>query len=403
MRKSAGAIFAIWAWMPLLLLWAGCQESPPCTMHAVSMGETLAVVPGATLPSEVTLQPANNNLDVTVHQGRVFLAFRTSGSHFASATTELYVVSSEDAQTWRFEGKFFRGTDLREPRLLSWNGRLFLYFAVLGSDPLDFEPQGMMVSEHLAPGRFSEPEWFYEPGFIPWRARVENGVPYLLAYVGGENIYDVGGKPIEVHWLKTGDGINFEPVIPKQPMVLRGGGSETDFVFLDDGSLVAVSRDELGDELGWGTRICTAPAGDLGRWECVMDPKKYDSPLLFRQDGAVYLVGRRNLTESGNYDLFLRDLSPAEQTHRYEGDYSSRRKRCSLWRVDPEARRVEFVLDLPSQGDTCFPSLHRLGPDAVEIYNYTSPLDGPDLSWFESQLRPTVIVRTALGFRCLSE
>ncbi len=403
MRKPARTALAPLAWMPLLLLWAGCRESPPCTVHAVSTGETRAVIPGAALPPEVALQPANNNLDVTKHDGRVFLAFRTSGSHFASATSEIYVVSSEDEQTWRFEGKFFYGTDLREPRLLSWNGKLFLYFAVLGSDPLDFEPQGMMVSEYLGPGRFSEPEWFYEPGFIPWRVRVENGIPYLLAYVGGENIYDVNGKPIDVHWLTTGDGRTFTPVVPGQPLVLRGGGSETDFVFLDDGSLLAVSRVELGDELGWGTRICTAPKDDLGRWQCVMDPKKYDSPLLFRQDAAVYLVGRRNLTENGNYDLFLRDLPPAEQTHRYEGDYSSRRKRCSLWRVDPGTRQVEFVLDLPSQGDTCFPALHRLGPDAVEIYNYTSPLDGPDLSWFESQLRPTVIVRTALSFRCVSE
>ncbi|NMB77446.1 MAG: hypothetical protein GYA21_20230 [Myxococcales bacterium] len=381
----------------------GCSEGPRCLLHAVSQGDPNPVVPADGLPPEVALQPANNNLDVTVHQGRVFLAFRTSGSHFASATTELYVVSSEDATSWRFEGRFFRGTDLREPRLLSWGEKLFVYFAVLGSDPLAFEPQGMMVSEYLAPGRFSEPEWFYQSGFIPWRARVESGVPYLLSYVGGENIYEVNGKPIEVHWLKTSDGRTFEPVIPAQPVVLRGGGSETDFVFLDDGSLVAVSRDELGDELGWGTRICNAPRDDLGRWECVMDPKKYDSPLLFRQDGAVYLVGRRNLTESGNYDLFLRDLSPAEQTHRYEGDYSSRQKRCSLWRVNPHERRVEFVLDLPSRGDTCFPALRRLAPDTVEIYNYTSPLDGPDLSWFESQLRETVINRVTLTFECVFE
>ena len=377
-----------------------CAGSEPCTDFAVILGAPFQVVPGAGLPAEVVLRQANNNLDVVRHEGRVYLAFRTAPTHFASPDTAIYVVSSIDQQTWDFEARFTKATDLREPRLLSFDDRLFLYFAVLGSDPTKFEPQGMMLSEYQGPGSWSTPEWFYLEGFIPWRARVEDGIPYLVAYVGGEGIYEPGGKPLEVHWLATKDGRAFTPVIPGKPAVLVGGTSETDFAFLDDGSLIAVGRNEAGDARGFGSRICRATAEDLGNWSCLADPKKYDSPLLFRQGGAVYLVARRNVTETGDYDLGLDELPLSEQWVRYEADYSSRPKRCALWKVDPETRRIEFVLDLPSRGDTCFPALLREGQGTVEIYNYSSALDGGDVSWFEGQLNPTMILRTTLTLDC---
>ena len=78
------------------------------------------------------LQPL---LDIVLHDCRLFFAFRTAPSHFASPDTVLYVISTDDPaqKSWTFERRFYLGTDLREPRFLSWNGRLFLYFAVLGN------------------------------------------------------------------------------------------------------------------------------------------------------------------------------------------------------------------------------------------------------------------------------
>jgi hypothetical protein len=363
-----------------------------------TLSDPIRVVPSAGLPDEVTTQPANNNLDVTFHDGRVFLAFRTAQTHFAGRTVRLFVVSSADQVNWDFETTFFMETDLREPRLLSWNGRLFLYFAVLGTNPLDFEPQGMMVSEYQGPGEWTPAEWFYDEGFIPWRAKVIDDVPYLLAYVGGGSIYDLNPEPIDVHWLTTTDGVNWAPVIPGQPVVLSGGTSETDFVFLDDGSLVAVSRDEAGGPEGFGMRICRAPADDLGQWECVVDPRKYDSPLVFRHGPDVYLIGRRNVTGDGYYDLGYDDLPLPVQHILYELDYWIHPKRCSLWKIDPDELRVDFVLDLPSRGDTCFPGLLTWSADEFTVYNYTSPLDGPDEFWLQGQLGPTKIVRVDLAF-----
>ncbi len=363
------------------------------------LSEPVQIVPSVTLPENVKVQQANNNLDIVKHDNRIFFAFRTAPNHFASSETVMYVLSSVDEDNWEFETEIKRGTDLREPRFLSFNGKLFLYFAVLGSNPLKFEPQGMMITEYKGHGNWTEPVWVYLPGFIPWRTKVVNGKAYMLGYVGGENIYQNDREAVDVHWLTTEDGYNLEPVVEGKPVVLSGGNSETDFVFLDDGSLVAVSRNEEGDELGWGSKICMAQSDSLGEWECVPDPKKYDSPLMFRHGKDIYLIGRRNLTETGNYDLFMRELPADQQTLYYEYDYWQNPKRCSLWRVNPATLNVSFVLDLPSKGDTCFAGLIQLSDDEYLIYNYTSPLDGEDLSWFDGQRGPTIIYRTVLKFQ----
>jgi hypothetical protein len=164
--------------------------------------------------------------------------------------------------------------------------------------------------------------------------------------------------------------------------------------------MIAVQRDEAGDALGWGSKICRAPAGDLGNWQCKIDKRKYDSPLLFRHGDGVWLIGRRNLTATGNYDLDRDDLPPKDQTETYEVEYSFQPKRCSLWRVDPVSLTVSFVLDLPSKGDTCFASILPMSDRTYMVYNYTSPLGDPDYEpkWIEAQGRPTVIYRALLTF-----
>jgi hypothetical protein len=373
-----------------------------CGGDAASLPEVstpVAVVPSDGLPPEAAPMSANNNLDVVRHDGRVYLAFRTAATHFAGEEVAMVVVSSTDERTWAFETRLAIGTDLREPRFLSWNGRLFLYFAVLGKDPLDFEPQGFRMTERAA-GGWTAPVDVYLPGFIPWRTKVVNGTPYMIAYLGGESIYDDDPEPVEVHWLTTGDGLAWRPVVEGQAAVLRGGASETDFVILDGGAVVAVARNEAGDELGWGSKVCRAEPGALGDWRCAGDPRKYDSPLLFRRGREVWLIARRHLTDDGNYDLGLRELSHVEQTRRYQTAYSSERKRCSLWRVDPEALRVSFVVDLPSRGDTCFPGILEPDADPLVVYNYSTALDdsGADVPWLAAQIRRTLIYRMEVGF-----
>lgn len=362
-----------------------------------ALDEPQVLVPFETPPPGVVTQRSNNNLDITLFEGRYFLAFRTAPSHFASDQTVMFVVSSEDQRSWQLETRITLGTDVREPRFLNYAGELRLYFAKLGKDPLKFEPQGTFITRYEGPGSWTPPEeWTQKPGFIPWRLKEVDGTAYMIGYIGGENIYEIDGEPISVQWLKSNDGVAWEPVVPGQPTVEKGGGSETDWAFLPDGGVIAVTRNEAGDETGWGSKICRAEPWALGDWQCAPDKRKYDSPLVIRHQDDVYLVARRNVTETGYYDLERRDLSPKDQTELYLFEYSFQPKRCSLWKVDPDALAVNFVLDLPSFGDTCFPSALALGGSEYDVYNYTSPLDGEDVDWIVGQGIESSIYRIRL-------
>lgn len=365
------------------------DDAPP------SLTAPIVVAPSDALPREVVLLTAHNNLDVVWHDGRLFFALRTAPSHFASTETRLFVVSTTDQVEWRFEGRFHVSRDLREPRFLSLNGRLWMYFAVLGTDPLAFEPGGTRRSEYLGPGEWTPPEDAFGADFIPWRIQVHDGVAYLIGYGGGAGVYTAEGDPLEVEWLKSSDGETWSPV-GAQAKVLEGGVSETDFALLDDGAVVAVGRNEAGDADGFGSKICRAEAGALGDWRCATDPRKYDSPLVLTDGRKVWLIARRNVTETGNYDLGLDDLTPEQRWGRYQADYWGKPKRCSLWSVDPQALTVEHVLDLPSAGDTCFASAIPLGARTWLVYNYSSPFEKGDISWLQGQNAETLIYRTTL-------
>jgi len=370
------------------------------------------VVPSGAIRKLTDIQLANNNLDAVWHEGRMYLAFRTAPSHFASPEVRMVVVSSADLVTWDLEAVFDRDTDLRECRFLSWNGKLFLYIAVLGDKPWAFKPQGMLVTEKRDDGTWAEPEFFFKEGAIPWRTKVMDGVPYMLTYIGGENIYNFTGDGETVYWLTTTDGRVWTPAITgegadPEGVVLRGGNSETDFEFAANGDLIAVSRNEGGEipegddgkNGRWGMKLCRAKKESLGKWECIWDRKKYDSPLVFKQDGTIYLVGRRTLANDGYFDLERRDLDAVRQGQYYLSVYSSTPKRCSLWTIDPDRLEVNFVQDLPSAGDTCFASQVPLNDRQRMIFNYTSPFEkDPDMSWSVGQTTRTFIYRTTLVF-----
>ena len=140
----------------------GLDDAAPCpTLGAVcdvavpampTVSAPTIVAPSAGLPAAVVSQVSHNNLDVVWFRGRLFFAFRTAPYHFASPKVVMYVVSTTDQVHWEFEAKLEMKTDLREPRFLSFGGKLFFYFSVLGSDPLKFEPQGVRMSRYEGPG-----------------------------------------------------------------------------------------------------------------------------------------------------------------------------------------------------------------------------------------------------------
>jgi hypothetical protein len=396
--------------------WAAAHTPPappPCALgrHSARVLETRRIVPSDGLPAAIDVKRSNNNLDVTRFGGRTYLAFRTADSHFAGDSTIIHVVSSDDESTWRQEARFALGRDLREPRWLPLDGRLFLYVSLLGSSSYSFDPERVDVTELATPsrpvatgledadsppsGNFGPLEPAGLPGRIAWRTRVIDGRGYMTAYRGGEHLYSLSRQPMSVELYSTNDGRHWLPADPAHPVVSQGGGSEADFAIMPGGSLFGVIRNEEGDESGWGSKLCRASAAALGAWTCTNDPRKFDSPNVFVHDGEVYFFARRNLANEGRYDLGVGD--GLVRMLRNQLAYITQAKRCSLWRYDRATGKVGFVLDLPSRGDTCFASvLPGDAPDRLVVYDYSSDIGGPEMPWTAGQRRPTFIYRHVL-------
>ena len=386
MRRSAW-----WLWWTI-----GCAPEDVAAPNAWQVTDFAAVVPSTGLPPEVSPNAANNNLDVDLFDGRWWLAFRTADTHFAGPEARMVVISSADQVDWRYEGEIAIGTDVREPQLVRIDGVLWLYFTRLGDNALAFEPGGVMRARYEGAGAWSEPAPVFEDGFLAWRIKWLDGRLVAFGYQGGENVYQTDGDPTLVQWLASEDGETWAPAYGADPTVLSNGASESDGVFLPDGRLVAVVRNEKGSPNGeFGSYVCVAPAGDPMAWDCRADARKFDSPLVFVEDGRAWLIARRNLTGDGRYDLDQDELSYEQQYLSYQLAYWQEPKRCALWEISPDTRSVAWVLDLPSKGDTCFPEAVRTEAGWV-VYNYSNDPEGPELSWLEGQTGETGIYRQTL-------
>ncbi len=346
------------------------------------LSEPRFVVPSTGLP--VLTNAANNNVAIELYDGRLYLAWRTAPTHFASADAELHVVSSADnGESWQGELDVALGSDVREPNLIVLHGTLWLSFFQAGADPYAFEPIAMWRTRRAVDGAWAELEQWGGATEVPWDIKVRGGRGLLTMYSGEH--YGSGVPDVRVHFRGTANGDAWTDVDRDRPDVYRGGASEAAFELDDDGGLWAVLRNEDGDASGFGSLLCHAPADDLAAWECpsASDPERYDSPKLLRHGDDVYLLARRDV--GGPFDQGRDDLSLEDQRTQYAAAYWNRPKRTALYRIDKAERRVVHVLDLPSAGDTAFPSVRRTGADTFLIANYTSPLDDPERTWLEGQ------------------
>jgi hypothetical protein len=158
-----------------------------------------------------------------------------------------------------------------------------------------------------------------------------------------------------------------------------------------------VVKNEAGDESGVGSALCAAKASDWARWDCVNVPKKYDSPTLFTYDGELYLIARRHAESDGRYDRGP-GFSLLRRASNEARDLAAP-KRCSVWHFARSHQRVDFVLDLPSKGNTCAASVvpGRV-PGEFVVYDHSSALEGPDLPLREALARSTYVYRHLLRF-----
>jgi hypothetical protein len=365
-----------------------------------AMTPPTTVVPSPGLPDGVDVDHSNANLSVTYFRGRVWMVFRTAKWQIADDNARLYVISSADQVHWRLEGKFTYGRDLREPRLFVWKKKLFLYFALLGNNAAAFDPGGTMATRLLSTGKWIKPRKILLDDFIPWAVKAHKGKAYMLGYTGGGGTFQPNPPPKYVYWLTTKDGWNWKPVDPAHKIVYTGQCGETDFAFMPDGSLVTACQTEEVDDLGWGAKICTAPATALAIWTCRGDTRRLDSPFVFVYRGNAYVIARRQPNFGGEYDLHADALPDTDARFAlYDGSYAATTKRCALWSIDTHQRTFTPLVDVPGVGDTCYPSIIRQPRGRFLVYNYTSPLDGSDPPWGTAlTIGDTLIYRMTLQF-----
>ncbi len=347
------------------------------------------LIPSEHIPDALEVMSANNNLDVAHYQDHFYLAFRTAPTHFASDKTRLMLLRSKDRDTWEHAGEFAVGRDIREPRFLVFKDTLFLYFCHAGTHPLKFEPQHIFVTALSNDGTWAAPRLVHTPGFVVWRTRVHDDKAYMSVY-DGMGLYTTHDRPGDLRLLVSEDGYNWQP-ISERPQVDAVGAEEGAFIFDDAGNLYATVRLETG-----GALVCRADKDNLACWECVHTPEKYDSALLFRHNGEVYGIARRNV--AGVYASGADWLPKRLQRAWWLVKYSLTRKRTALYKLDTKTLTLFPVMDFPSKGDTAFAGIVALNENSYWVANYSCALDGPDWPWALGQLLGTQVYDTVLHF-----
>lgn len=359
------------------------------------IGEPHVLVPGPASDAVPVVHASNNNLDAVDHAGRRYLAWRTAPTHFASVDAMLHVVSTGDGRTWRHDHTVQLGQDVREPRFFVLGGDLFLYFFTLGTDWRRFEPDRIHVSR-LGPGGWTDPIAISEPDCVVWRVRQLGGRPIMTVYRGAGRLYGPDPVPTTVEFWTSDDGVNWHP-LDAEHLTVHVGGTETELAPHPEQGWVAVTRKE--GPAGFGSDIAHLDALDSSTWRVRTVPQKLDSPFLFRHGPRLMLVARRTLDFDGAYDLRLPGIPDALRTKIYHRVYWATPKRTALWSIDPNSLALSHVVDLPSKGDSCFPSVIDESGGRFTVFNYTSPLNGPDLPWIAGQLGPTEIYQVSLDLR----
>jgi hypothetical protein len=381
--------------------------APPRPLRpSLRVGTPRPVIPGPGLPDDAVVDASNNNLDATWHEGTLYLAWRTAPTHFASPRARIQVLASDDGgRTWRLDYSVVAKRDLREPRLVSWRGELLLYWFTAGSRGRAFEPDRIWVTQRAGPAGWREPEAISPPDCVVWRVRPLGDRLAMSVYRGAGRLYTTDPVPLTVELWGSDDGWSWSPFDPAHPVV-HHGGAEAEFLRLPDGRVLSVVRKE-GPDGGWGSDVGISPVEDPTHWVCRPDPRKFDSPWLFLDDGRPVLITRRTTALGGRYDAVgaLEDhldvevpLDPHVRTKLDQGLYWLTPKRTSVYLVDPDTLEVDGVGDLPSAGDTAFAATVPTDDGAHLCFNYSSPPRHGSWPWVVGQLRPTSISVVELRF-----
>lgn len=359
--------------------------------------EILWIVPSVHLPPDVKFQNSNNNVSACIFNKRLYMAFRTGPFHFASKKTGMYIISTNDFKRWKKEFEIFNGRDIREPYLTVINDTLHFYFFSSGTKMTTFKPE--RINHYV----LTENTWTRQPDVLEktevhWEIKKRYNKIYLTSYAG-EHYKLKGESNLILNFKHTNDGYHFFPEDSGR-IVYKGGVSECAFEFDREGNLWAVTRLEDGDTNGFGSQLAFAPKENLQKWTFFkpVDPNCYMSPKMFRFQDDIFLIAR-NQRGKKPFGKAKNDISMKRQRLKNWIGFSLTPKTTALYKINKITKKIEWIMDLPGNGDTAFPSVQRLNKNQFLVANYSSSVKfRRNRSWLSGQFGKTGIYIGILTF-----
>ncbi|MCX7023016.1 MAG: hypothetical protein NT080_00160 [Spirochaetes bacterium] len=312
--------------------------------------------------------------DIVFWHDSFWLAYVSSPSHFASRKSRVILLRSGDARHWQETGRFDgSGQDIRDPKLATIQGRLFLY--ALLNRRFNPEPYAAIAASSGDGLAWTPFEGVTPGGWLIGRPITSDA---QACYAPAHRI-DQGSAVL----LKSANGLNWTV----QGAIFDGNeerADETAIQFLGDGRMIAVTRLESGGGLCGSSRATTlisVAAFPFSSWTQVTRSgvTRLDGPNLFSANGKVFAVGRRQPRVVGPFQL--------------QGSAFSR-KRTAVFMVNEDTEGLVHLMDLPSSGDTSYPGSTIAGGKVFISYYTSDP--HRDYPWLLGMLLPTRIQVAAL-------
>jgi len=326
-------------------------------------------------------------------KNKVYLSFRSAPYHQPNNKSIIIVVSSIDENKWSLE-KIFKipNFDVRDPKLVVYKNTLHLYFAVVKPFKHRKHPVGIYHTKLLKDNRWTQPKKIYKNEYLPSRVRVINDSLYMCVYKWStKNPFNS-----ESRIIVSADGIKWGENTPFG--ILVNEGTEADFIITKSNKLLWVIRNDFSKKKGAGSIICLIkPDGTL--FKIKNDARKFDSPLLFKSNGQIFLIARSQISFKGKYNIFQPSFPKILKNIINHSVYWFTKKSTAIWGFDEKKLLFSKQLDLPSCGDTGYCSIIIESEKSFVIYNYSSPLNLKKLSWRKGQNLPTSIYKYMINLK----
>ena len=286
--------------------------------------------------------------DLVRFGSRTYLCFRSCPEgHMLFASSRIRVLASDDGVgDWREVCAFgVDGRDVRDPHLLVFAGKLFVYSGAWLVGAEDDDPRDL--NDHLGFAAWTEDgDAWHGPtmlegtyGHYIWRAAAHGSTAYLCGRRrrGFAPLPPSGEQRqfLEGAMLASDDGLVWRTA----GLFTESYGNETAFAFDDEGVVWAVARGATGVP----ARLCRAQP-PYQQWERHDLDRDVGGPLLARW-GERWLVGGRRTLDKAN-------------------------PRTVLYWLEDGA--LHEALELPSGGDNSYPGFVALDDDRGLLSYYSS-------------------------------